>query len=144
MNNLTNVHLNEDSFCMCEYIYGYICGYKWKSLGHVWLFETPWTVAHQAPLSMEFSRQEILGWVAISFSRGSFQPRDWTQVSCVSCIGKWILYHLNHLGSPWSRKQKVIHFDLITFIIGFTLSFKFNSFIFKFYLYTHIISYTFL
>ena len=24
----------------------------------VWLFETPWTVAHQAPLSMGFSRQE--------------------------------------------------------------------------------------
>ena len=25
---------------------------------HVWLFTTPWTVAHQAPLSMGFSRQE--------------------------------------------------------------------------------------
>ena len=25
---------------------------------HVLLFVTPWTVAHQAPLSMEFSRQE--------------------------------------------------------------------------------------
>ena len=31
---------------------------KWKSLSHVWLFATPWTVACQAPLSMEFSRQE--------------------------------------------------------------------------------------
>ena len=29
-----------------------------KSLSRVWLFETPWTVAHQAPLSMEVSRQE--------------------------------------------------------------------------------------
>ena len=27
----------------------------------------------------------ILEWVAISFSRGSSQPRDWTQVSYVSC-----------------------------------------------------------
>ena len=27
-------------------------------LSHVWLFMTPWTVAHQALLSMEFSRQE--------------------------------------------------------------------------------------
>ena len=118
---------------------------------------TPWTVAHQAPLSMEFSRQEywgelpfpspgdlpnpvdeprspalqadssqsepsgkplfdqkkvshlvmsdclwpmdssppdssvhgilqarILEWVAISFFRGSFQPRDRTQVSCIA------------------------------------------------------------
>ena len=30
---------------------------KVKSLSHVPLFATPWTVAHQAPLSMEFSRQ---------------------------------------------------------------------------------------
>ena len=29
-----------------------------KSLCHVWLFVTPWTIACQAPLSMEFSRQE--------------------------------------------------------------------------------------
>ena len=29
---------------------------KWFS--HVWLSVTPWTVAHQAPLSMGFSRQE--------------------------------------------------------------------------------------
>ena len=27
-------------------------------LSHVWLFAAPWTVACQAPLSMEFSRQE--------------------------------------------------------------------------------------
>ena len=27
--------------------------------------------AHQAPLSVEFSRQDYLEWVAISFSRGS-------------------------------------------------------------------------
>ena len=31
---------------------------KVKSLSHVWLFVTPWTAAHQAPLSMGFSRQE--------------------------------------------------------------------------------------
>ena len=29
-----------------------------QSLSHVQLFATPWTVAHQAPLSMGFSRQE--------------------------------------------------------------------------------------
>ena len=29
-----------------------------KSLSHVQIFATPWTIAHQAPLSMEFSRQE--------------------------------------------------------------------------------------
>ena len=36
------------------------------------------------------SQARILEWVAISFSRGSSQPRD--QI-CVSCIGKWVLYH---------------------------------------------------
>ena len=29
-----------------------------KSLSHVQIFATPWTVAYQAPLSMGFSRQE--------------------------------------------------------------------------------------
>ena len=42
--------------------------------------ETPWTVAHQAPLSMA----RILEWVAISFSRESSQPWDQTWVSCIA------------------------------------------------------------
>ena len=29
-----------------------------KSLGRIWLFVTPWTVAYEAPPSMGFSRQE--------------------------------------------------------------------------------------
>ena len=31
---------------------------KVKSFSHVWLFATPWTVTHQAPPSMGFSRQK--------------------------------------------------------------------------------------
>ena len=34
----------------------------------------------------------ILEWVAIPFSRGFSQPRDQTYISCVSCIGRQILY----------------------------------------------------
>ena len=34
----------------------------------------------------------ILEWVAIFYSRGSALPRDRTHVSCISCIGGWILY----------------------------------------------------
>ena len=37
---------------------------------------TPWTVAHQAPLSMGILQARILEWVAISFSRGSCQPKN--------------------------------------------------------------------
>ena len=40
------------------------CGYA-QSLSPVQLFVTPWTVAHQAPLSMEFSRQEY--WSMLPF-----------------------------------------------------------------------------
>ena len=69
-------------------------------LSHVWFFATPWTVAHQAPLSMGFFQGRILEQVDISSSRGSSQPRYPTQVRCISCIGRRILYYLSHLGSP--------------------------------------------
>ena len=36
-----------------------------KSLSHVRLFATPWTVAHEAPPSIEFSRQEV--WSGLPF-----------------------------------------------------------------------------
>ena len=39
---------------------------KVKSLSHVWLFVTPWTIAYQAPQSLEFSRQEY--WSGLTFS----------------------------------------------------------------------------
>ena len=38
---------------------------KLKSLSHAQLFVTPWTVAYQAPQSMEFSRQEY--WSGLPF-----------------------------------------------------------------------------
>ena len=34
-----------------------------------------------------------LEWVAISSSRGSSRPRDWTCISCIPCIGRQIIYH---------------------------------------------------
>ena len=43
--------------------------------------------AHETP------QAGILEWVAISFSRGSFRPRDQTHDSWVSCMARWILYH---------------------------------------------------
>ena len=33
----------------------------------------------------------ILEWVAMPSSRGSSQPRDRTHISCISCIGRWLL-----------------------------------------------------
>ena len=49
--------------------------WKWKvkvkSLSHARLLETPWTVAHQAPPSMGFSRQEY--WSGVPLPSPSFQ-----------------------------------------------------------------------
>ena len=58
-----------------------------------WLFATLWTVAYQAPLSMGILQARILEWVDISSSRESSWCRDWTYISRVSCIGRWVLYH---------------------------------------------------
>ena len=48
----------------------------------------------------------ILEWVAISSSRGSSQPRDWT---CVSCTNRRILYHwaAREIPSSMFRKTQV-------------------------------------
>ena len=35
----------------------------------------------------------ILEWVAMSSSRGSSRPRDWTHIYRISCIGRQVLYH---------------------------------------------------
>ena len=75
-----------------------------QSLSHVRLSATPWTAAHQAPLSMRISQTRILEWVAVSSSRGSFHPRDQTWVSH---IGRQVLYQLSHLRSQGHRMASV-------------------------------------
>ena len=45
------------------------------------------------------SQAKILEWVAISFSRGSFTPKDQTRISL---IGRQIFLLLSHQGSPFS------------------------------------------
>ena len=59
----------------------------------VWLLATPWTVACQAPLSMDFSRQEYWSGLPFPLPVDLPDPGNQTWVSCVSCIGRQILYH---------------------------------------------------
>ena len=54
----------------------------------------------QGSSSHGISQARILDWGTISYSKGSSWPRDQTHVSCTSCIGRQILYHYCHLGSP--------------------------------------------
>ena len=77
---------------------------------HVWLFVTLWTVDHQAPLSMRFSRQKY--WSGLPFPppgdlpNTGIKPRS-PALQADSVLseslglphGKWILYCLSHQGS---------------------------------------------
>ena len=55
---------------------------KVKLLSCVQLFVTVWTIAHQAPLSLEFSRQEYLS--GLSFPTGIFLTQGSKLVSCIA------------------------------------------------------------
>ena len=60
------------------------------------------------------SQARILEWVSISSSRESSKPKDRTHVSCISCIGRQVLYVLlSHLGKP------NVYFQLSKFITFF-------------------------
>ena len=64
------------------------------------LFATPWTVDDQAPLSMGFSRQEYLPGVGrLLLLQGIFPIHGLNLCLSVSCIGRWVLYYLCHLGT---------------------------------------------
>ena len=67
------------------------------------------------------SQARTLEWVAISFSRGSSQRRDWTHIFC---IGRWIFLPLHHLGSPYiaTRVIYLTHFIKMSFGRGFAIS----------------------
>ena len=56
----------------------------------------------------------ILEGVAISFSRGSFQPRDQTGVSCVSCNWQANSLPLSHLGGPSLTWQWCMKFHIFS------------------------------
>ena len=43
----------------------------------------------------------ILEWVAMPSFGASSQPRDWTHVSYISCIGRWVFLPLMLLGKPF-------------------------------------------
>ena len=67
-------------------------------LSHVWLFETPWIVALQAPCRWDFPDKNA-GVVAISSSRESSSSKDWNHVLCLLHWQACSL-PLSHLGSP--------------------------------------------
>ena len=61
--------------CMCT-----------QSLCHVLLFETPWTVAHQTPLFMEFPRQEY--WSRLPLSSPGDLPNPGNKPTSLALAGE--------------------------------------------------------
>ena len=72
---------------------------KWKSLSHV-RFCDPMNYTVHGIL-----QARILEWVAFPFSRGSSQPRDWTQVSCLAgrSFTSWVTKGADK-HPPWTGK----------------------------------------
>ena len=96
----TNLGIIQNHFITCLFIkanYSACMCANWFSC--VWLFATLWTAALQALLCMEILQTRILEWVAMPSSRGSSWPRDWTCVSCGSCIAGGF-FTRSHWGSP--------------------------------------------
>ena len=69
---------------------------KVKSLSHVQLFATPWTVAYKTPPSMEFFRQE--NWSGLPFLLQGIFPTQGSNPGFPHC--RQMLYPLSHQGSP--------------------------------------------
>ena len=86
--------------CVCERTHACVCAFS-----IVWLFATPWTIACQAPLSMEFSRLEY--WCGLPFpSPGDLPDPGIELVSLVgSFVDRWIL-HNEPLGKTISVTTK--------------------------------------
>ena len=65
------------------------------------------------------SQARILEWVAISFSWGSSQPRNWTHISC---IVRWILYHWATWEAPNLKASKDSPKSCLTLSISWTVA----------------------
>ena len=90
-----------------------------KSLSHVQLFETPWTVVFQAPPSMGFSRQEY--WSGLPFP----SPRDLPNRGIEPrspALQADAFYHLSYQGSLYiAMELKNLKYNIATSLSNDTL-----------------------
>ena len=91
-------------------LYGWVMGYIYiaSKCMYAKLLQPCLTLCHSMDHSLPGSsvhgilHARVLEWVAMSSYRGSSWPRSRT-MSLVSCIGRWVLYHQCHLGSPGGK-----------------------------------------
>ena len=82
-------------------------------LSHVWFFCDPRSCSLPGSSVHGISPERILELVSTSLSMGSSWPRDWT---CVSCIGRQILYHWATWETP-SKEVSVLKFLSVFHVI---------------------------
>ena len=68
-------------------------------LSHIRLFATPWTVAHHAPLSIRFSRQEY--WSGLLFPPPGNLPDPGIEPRSPESAGKF--FTSEPPGKPWKK-----------------------------------------
>ena len=98
--NISNEHNYHNGVSSCWYCSTFalfiFLWYKHAAvcvLSRVWLLCDPIDCSLPGLSVHGISQARIVEWAAISYSRGFSPPRDLTHLSCVSCIGMWILYH---------------------------------------------------
>ena len=69
--------------CVCVCVFMHMCV---QSLSRVQLFAIPWTVAHQAPLSMELCRQEY--WSGLPFPTTGNLPHPGIEMTLFTSLLK--------------------------------------------------------
>ena len=81
-------------------------------------FATPWSVAHQTHLSVEFFRQEYWSGLPFPTPGDLSDPRVWICIFFVSCMGRWFFTTVP------PRKPRVLNTvsKLGLFLIGITES----------------------
>ena len=93
---------------------------------YVQLFGSLWTIAHQAPLSMGYFRQEYWSGLLfpISFYKGSAWLRDWICLLCLLHF-RQILYPLSHQGNLSIPQWKWFNFNHPKMLIVFQAKFNY-------------------
>ena len=114
---------------------------KWKSLSHVRVFVTPRAVAHQAPLSIEFSRQEYRSGLPFCSSLPDCScptdPRD-------QLTSLWSSHRIHLLGEIFPGHIIEININVLFLYLRLCFTY-FSNFVFAFkfcvasaILYTHL------
>ena len=105
LHHLLNIRETDTPCSFPPYLWPHQSERKWKcwSLSQVWLSATPWT--HQAPLSMEFSRQEY--WSRLPFSSPEELPNPGMKLTLTGGF-----FTSEPPGKPRKKWMKVIHTNL--------------------------------